>query len=692
MTQDKQQAAPSGQEEEDLLIQPAGFTPVDPNQVRKKRWLKPLSALLSLLVVLMLAALWYVFSARSVQFEFEPAVQQVNIDGGLHFKVGERYLMRPGAFELRAQREGYHPLIASIEVTKQQNQSFTFSLRKLPGQLQLTSVPAPAEVFIDDTLVGETPLELEVEPGEHSLEMRAARYLPQQERIEVAGLRQRQSYQFELTPNWSRYGISTQPEGATIEVDGVQVATTPAEIELMSGERQVRLLLAGYKSWNQVIQVAANQPQRLPVVTLAKLDGQLHIDSRPSAANVTINGEFKGQTPLALKLAPQKDYQISLFKPGYQVYKQSLSLSSAAQEEVFAQLKPIVAHMKVFTQPNNAKIYVDGQYLGQGNRTLSLPTQRQKLEVKLEGHVTYVSYITPRTDIEQEVRVLLKTLEQAKWEAIKTLIRSPVGDELRLFRPTAFTMGASRREAGRRANESLTKVDLSRAFYLGTKEVSNAQYRKFSAQHSSGHVQGHSLDGDAQPVVKVAWKDAAFYCNWLSEREGLPLVYQVENGEVVGFNQKATGYRLPTEAEWAWAARYSTQGELKYPWGESLPPSGKSGNYADRSAAFVIGRIVTDYDDNYVVTAPVGSFVANQHGLYDMGGNVSEWVGDYYATKSSMINEVLQDPTGPSEGSYRVIRGSSWAHGSVTELRLSYRDYGLDPRNDVGFRIARYVE
>ena len=101
---------------------------------------------------------------------------------------------------------------------------------------------------------------------------------------------------------------------------------------------------------------------------------------------------------------------------------------------------------------------------------------------------------------------------------------------------------------------------------------------------------------------------------------------------------------------------------------------------------------MTEYDDNYAVSAPVGSFLANQNGLYDMGGNVSEWVNDFYATKSTVSGVVVTDPTGPEEGKYYVIRGSSWAHGSITELRLSYRDYGVEGRNDLGFRIARNVE
>jgi formylglycine-generating enzyme required for sulfatase activity len=116
-----------------------------------------------------------------------------------------------------------------------------------------------------------------------------------------------------------------------------------------------------------------------------------------------------------------------------------------------------------------------------------------------------------------------------------------------------------------------------------------------------------------------------------------------------------------------------------------------SGNYADIAAAPIIGNIIKDYNDKQIVSAKVASFSANAKGLYDMGGNVSEWTHDYYDISPTNDSSNL-DPLGPEAGEHHVIKGSSWAHGSITELRLSYRDYGSEKRNDVGFRIARYLQ
>ncbi|MYE23230.1 MAG: formylglycine-generating enzyme family protein, partial [Gammaproteobacteria bacterium] len=149
------------------------------------------------------------------------------------------------------------------------------------------------------------------------------------------------------------------------------------------------------------------------------------------------------------------------------------------------------------------------------------------------------------------------------------------------------------------------------------------------------------------------------------------------------------GYPRPTEAEWAWSARSTEAAPLRFPWGDQLPPPDRHGNYADRAASNVVGRIIFGYNDNYIVAAPVGSFLANPKGIYDLGGNVAEWTHDFYEIPEQM--EAV-DPLGAEEGDYHVIRGSSWMHGTITDLRLSFRDYGSDGRQDVGFRIARFAE
>ena len=262
-----------------------------------------------------------------------------------------------------------------------------------------------------------------------------------------------------------------------------------------------------------------------------------------------------------------------------------------------------------------------------------------------------------------------------------------------LLRGGTFKSGAPRREPGRRANEVVREIELTRPFYLSTTEVTNEEFHEFKSAHRSGRVGQHNLEIGHHPVVRVTWSEAARYCNWLSKKDSLPPVYLETGGELVAVDPLSTGYRLPTEAEWVWAARYSEgSAPLKYPWGQTLPIPPDAGNYADATADGLVSPTREEYDDHFPATAPADSFRPNALGLFNIGGNVSEWIHDIYTATGTGDGKVEKDPAGPKNGADHVIRGSSWMDASVSELRLSFRDSGGPPRPDLGFRIARYAE
>lgn len=287
--------------------------------------------------------------------------------------------------------------------------------------------------------------------------------------------------------------------------------------------------------------------------------------------------------------------------------------------------------------------------------------------------------------------VTLKTEAEAKVAAIPEVVTAATGIQLKLILPGSLEMGAGRREPGRRSNEIERQVELTRPYYLGTQEVTNLQFKQFAPNHDSGLLGRSLLGDDDRPVVKVSWQDAARFCNWLSEKDGLPAAYRLENGTYTPVVPATIGYRLPTEAEWAWAARYAKGPKpTRFPWGEAMPPTKVHANYADTAAASMVPYYISGYNDSYRGTAPTGSFGANELGIFDLAGNVSEWIHDYYSITLSRAVEI--DPMGPDTGEYHVVRGSNYTHGRFSELRWTFRDYGAEPRADVGFRIARYVE
>ena len=639
-------------------------------------------------------AAWFILTAKSVFIEIEPVTAQIEIDGGLAVRMGQRYLIREGVYDLALRNEGYHDLNTKLFVTDQQSQTHPIEMRTLPGLVTIESLNLQdARVQVDNVDVGTTPLvDAELEAGEHELVVSKERYLPHTEYITVTGRSIRERYEVNLEPAWAVVSLTSQPAGAEVLVDGASLGVTPLNAELLQGERDVTLKLAGHQAWQEELSITAGRDLVVPEVRLIPADGLVFIRSAPSDASVTINGQFRGQTPLEVALPPGESHRITLFKAGYNETSRAIRTVPDEESEVTISLAPILSSVQVTAIPEDAELFINGEFRGLANQTVELMAASQLIEIRKQGYVPYSTEFTSRPGLDQAIRVTLKSLEQQRREQIRPQISTVGGQTLKLFNPGAFTMGASRREAGRRPNESLREIILEKPFYLSLHEVTNEAFLRFNEEHGSGTFQGQPLGLNNQPVVNISWQDAALYCNWLSEQEGLPVFYAIEEGDVVGFNPDSIGYRLPTEAEWAWIARTNGgDSELRFAWGDRLPPVGSPGNIADSSARSILGEIVMEYTDGYSVSSPVGEFEANYHGIYDITGNVAEWVHDFYGSVGTLGGAAEVDPLGPESGEFHTIRGSSWANGSITELRLSFRDFGSEPRDDVGFRIARYL-
>ncbi|MFH0825309.1 MAG: SUMF1/EgtB/PvdO family nonheme iron enzyme, partial [Pseudomonadota bacterium] len=235
------------------------------------------------------------------------------------------------------------------------------------------------------------------------------------------------------------------------------------------------------------------------------------------------------------------------------------------------------------------------------------------------------------------------------------------------------------------------KVRISRSFYLSATEVTVAEFRRFIEE--TGYITDAEADGggqvfnerdarferkdgatwrnpgwkieDSQPVVMVSYYDAEAFLDWLTAKEKLP-------------------YKLPTEAQWEYAARGGiAMGQ--FPWGDDLP-DGRRANFADKNTDFEWrDRYV---DDGHKYVAPVGTYEANDYGLYDMAGNVLEWVRDHYSEDYYRYSPEI-DPEGPGHGETRVSKGGEWTFGPVN-LRCAFRGWSRPDMAfyNTGFRVA----
>lgn len=678
-------------------IQATAFTPTSAADAATKFSVNPLYVATGALFLVAMVAIWFLVSARSLVVTPNPTDALVSIKGGFSFRIGGNYLMLPGEYQLQATHPEFEPLQESFVLGDAEVQTLSPQLTPLPGQLLITTAPAestfslylddkPAE--IKDNIVSDIPA------GSHQYVVITERYQDAQGSIDIVGRKQQQTLLVELQPAWADVTLDSLPANANILLDGKIIGQTPATVEIIAGEKELVIQKDGYKSKPYPLTVVAQEKQDLGQIMLEKIDAQLRITSKPSEAGVTVNGQYLGQTPLQAAVTPGQDITVSIFKGGYQSVQKNIALTSGQSQSLELDLAAVLGEVSIKATPEDATLYIDGRAIGKANQIIKLPAKQHQVTVVRDGYAPFKTSVLPRPGLTLSLAPTLKTEAQARWEKIKpTITASATGQALKLFRPdVTFQMGSSRREQGRRSNEAQRKITLNRAFYLATSETTNGEYRRFKREHSSSHASGNSLDNDENPVVNVSWQDAALFCNWLSQQENLPPFYQEENGKVTGFNPAATGYRLPTEAEWAWVSRYHKGTMLKYTWGPSLPPAPGSENIGDRSAASLLGTIQASYDDKYIVTAPVNQFKPNHNGLYDINGNVSEWISDYYMIKTGLSQTPEVDPLGPLQGDYHVIRGASWKHGGISDLRLSFRDYGAEGKNYIGFRIARYVE
>ncbi|MBQ4553677.1 MAG: formylglycine-generating enzyme family protein [Spirochaetaceae bacterium] len=264
-----------------------------------------------------------------------------------------------------------------------------------------------------------------------------------------------------------------------------------------------------------------------------------------------------------------------------------------------------------------------------------------------------------------------------------------------LIHAGTFQMGS---KDGYDDNKPVHEVKITKSFYMGKYEITQAEYEKYCSYGSDSPSLSYG-DGDNYPAYYVSWYDALVYCNKRSIAEGLTPCYSIKDStnpeewgelptswddplrdtwDVAMCDFNANGYRLPTEAEWEYAARAGDNTV------DSL-------TYSGTSDVNKLGDYAWYYDSANDNTHEVGTKLPNAFGLYDMTGNVYEWCWNWFTSEYDENTEGGSDPTGTSAGSGRVYRGGSWSNDS-DGCAVSYRYYdypNFRDNNYLGFRVVR---
>ena len=296
--------------------------------------------------------------------------------------------------------------------------------------------------------------------------------------------------------------------------------------------------------------------------------------------------------------------------------------------------------------PTEVAVWIDGKESGtSANQVTGIPPGEHEVTLKATGYADLsqrLSFVAGRATVVQDVRLQ------------KTTGGCPAG-YVRIA-PGAFTMGSPTGEEGREDDETQHRVTITRGYCMKATEVTQGEWQAVMGSNPSQFTNC----GANCPVEQVSWDDAVGYANALSRREGLPECYSDSTFTGLG----CRGYRLPTEAEWEYAARAGTTGATY-------------GNL-DSVAWFAA--------NSGAATHPARQKQPNAWGLYDMLGNVWEWTGDLYAEYAGSAS----DPAGAAAGSFRMIRGGSWGN-LARNARAAFR-YDGRPDNrygSFGLRLVR---
>ncbi len=387
--------------------------------------------------------------------------------------------------------------------------------------------------------------------------------------------------------------------------------------------------------------------------------GRLSVTANVSNAEVIVDGRLIGNTPLTAMALSTGSHRVQVKKKGYDTYRTSVEISTgrtASLEAWLTEQGPKTARLYVNTDPSNARVRIlnIGPVFQQG---MELSPGDYHVEVSAEGYGKQTRWVSLSAGEDKRIGFRLAGTEPASrpapvvspstTAASKSRITNSLSMDFVYIQPGTFMMGSPNSESIRDRDERHHKVTLTRGYYLQTTEVTQGQWRQVMGSNPSNFKRC----GDDCPVERVSWDDAQTFIQKLNQKES------------------TDKYRLPTEAEWEYAAR-----------------AGSTGWYGFGDSTRLLGNYAWYESNSGQQTHAVGQKRANAWGLYDIHGNVLEWCQDWYGHYPTGS---VTDPKGPSSGVLRVYRGGGWDARSIY-CRSADRSRGApDSRGyDLGLRLA----
>ena len=442
------------------------------------------------------------------------------------------------------------------------------------------------------------------------------------------------------------YALSVQPKDAKVSVDGIlQESSSDGEYSAMLpyGTHTYKVEAGGYISKSGSFSVSSGDMTPISVSLVSAL-ATVSVTCPTPAVSLYVDKKSVGNVPWSGSLK-EGMHLIEVKKNGYRSQQKTIQLSQQQKlDVVFGELMAILGNLSVNYKPFGADVYVDGKKLGQSPRVFNgLLMGNHQVEVRKDGYTTDKKSVTISEGQTMSISGTLasNTASSSNGYASSSSLASggntisiPVKNGITIdmvkVEAGTFMMGAtSEMKKPYSSEKPVHQVTLTNDYYMGKYEVTQALWKAVMDSNPS------YFKGDNLPVEKVSWNDCQEFISKLNNLTGRK-------------------FRLPTEAEWEYAAR-----------------GGKKSHGYQYSGSSNISDVAWYSGNSGSKTHPVGTKQANELGIYDMSGNVNEWCQDWH---DSYVSSSQTNPTGAVSGSYRVYRGGSW-YGNAGSCRLSCRNF-----------------
>lgn len=478
--------------------------------------------------------------------------------------------------------------------------------------------------------------------GTHEFSVSARNHHPSVGTVVVNDVKGKQTVSVNLAPAYGWLSVQgASSEGAYVYLDNNLLGQAPIKSDpLPSGEYVVKIVKPLYKSLDLSVTVSDGKVSYLdPTLTPDFSTVSLSVDNN---AEIWVNGELKGLGTWTGDLA-RGDYMVECRKNGHRPTSETLTVTEGmpARSVRLRPPEPLCGTLTITSEPELSEVYLDGVHVGQ--TPLYLPESlvgNHELKITHSGCSVWVGEVVVREGEVVEVTAVLRKNSPAVSVPHKMVSVKDVSFCMVLVKGGSFTMGATSGQGAdsHEAERPAHNVILS-DFYMGETEVTQDLWMAVMGNNPAQYDTGND-----RPVTHVSWNDCQEFVEALSAMTGHK-------------------FRLPTEAEWEYAARGGNKsGRYKYSGGSDLED-------------------VAWYDGNSEgQTHPVKTKHPNELGLYDMSGNVWEWCNDWYGEYCSVPQT---NPKGPESGFGHVLRGGDWRDGP-TSCRVSHRDYGTPGYSNKG--------